>query len=141
MGRLGYHINLAGPVSGLREKIQAYRESCSPNFRGHVGYLRNVYVRRDTIDYSRIHDAVRCFAQLLTGNSDLDDKTVDFFYEAMGVYKTCPDMIREMKEFEALGVDEVLCSFKWGDLSFEDAMLSMETFAGDVIPALRICRL
>lgn len=137
MGQLGYNINVAGPVSKLEEIVQAYRESCSPGFVGHVGYLRNLYVRPNTVDNKRVRQAVNHFGQLLTSNKQIDDKTVDLFYDAFGFYQSCPDLIKELKNLEAIGVDELLCSFKWGDLSYTEALLSLETFAQSIMPEFR----
>ncbi len=134
MGKLGLNINLAGNSSKLREVIQAYRESCSPNFYGHVGYLRNIYVREDTIDQGRVRSAVNSFGELLTGKENIHKKTIDTFQNVFGLYESSSDMIKELKELQALGVDEILCSFKWGDLSYQEAVQSMEVFAKDILP-------
>ena len=135
MGKLGLHINLSGPSSGIKEMIQTYRESCPPDFKGHVGYLRNMYVRKDSVDRDRVRRAVESFGQLLTGNDSLDNKTVDAFYDIFGIYKSSSEAIEELKELEAQGVDEVLCSFRWGDLSYGEAVQSMEVCAEDILPA------
>ena len=140
MGGQRFGINLAGPHAALPEKIQAYRAACPPGFAGHVGYLRNIYVRQGSIDGHRVRRAVDVFGKLLSGSAELTADQVDFFRDALGFYGPPPAMVAHMRDLEEMGIDEVLCSFKWGDLSFQEAQTSMETFAALVSPHFSAAR-
>ena len=59
---------------------------------------------------------------------------VDSLFDNFVCYGPPEQVVEEVTQLGETGVDELICSFRWGDLTSVESDATMEQFAGLVIP-------
>lgn len=153
-GRAGHRLMVLGSVEAISSKIETYRqavqveshsqaqaESCLQN----IGALRQILVT-DGADWNRraIETAtawhIRQTKQLSSPVGTFDPVSQDEIsqYVHSRVISGPPEVVvDQICQLQAKGVGEVLCWFKWGEITHEQAIKSMESFSESVIPHFR----
>lgn len=149
--RAGHRIMVLGSVDAIGSKIETYRQAVPEAMRSqpqsisclqNIGALRQVLVT-EKADWSQpsIEAAtawhIQQSKQLSTPMGSHEQVAQDEVsqYVQNRVAAGPPEVVIEhLRQLEETGVGELLCWFKWGEITHEQAIKSMELFSESVIP-------
>ena len=126
----GYAINLAGNDEMLKERIDAYTNALQ--HKGHIGVLKNICITDDQISAERARQAAATFVGLMTGKTG---GPIDFFLDLFFIIGTLAEVEDRLQALADLGVDEILCSLRWGNLKHGEVCATMRQLS-TLIPSI-----
>ena len=136
---------IPGHLATYREAAQragVVPEQIESNLRN-TGILRNIYVGREegeareeiraaTAKLVRLRNRL---AQITPSETELDGQLEQYLNQRV-IFGSPAKVREEIAALQAVGAGEVLCWFRWGDMSHLQVMESMRLFATEVMPNL-----
>ena len=154
-GERGYHTICSGPMENLKSNNRTFKEALEANGWGEREFtiLRHTYVSHDPEEAAaqfengmyvrRTAGRLRAGTERVVGGRAFsdplpDEAPMEELLETTLLLGTPDECIRKIRAFQdEAGVTTLLCQFDIGGLETERAMVSMELFAKEVMPALR----
>lgn len=152
--RAGHRVMVLGSVEAIVSKIETYRQavqegshsqaqsvSCLQN----IGALRQILVT-DRSDWSlkAIEAATAWHIQQtkqlsapVSNHEQVAQEEISQYVHGRITAGSPEVVVERLLQLQAKGVGEVLCWFKWGEITHEQAIKSMKLFSESVIPHFR----
>ncbi len=150
----GHRLLVLGALEAVKSKVETYRSALSQTDHPraqvdlclkHVGAQRHVFVSTDP-DWNRktVEAATAWQMQIVRwlrseGERDQepDQEEISRQIKERVAAGSPEEVADQISELQAMGVGEVLCWFKWGEISHDQAVDSMKLFAEHVMPRFR----
>lgn len=148
--RAGHRIMVLGSVEAIGSKIETYRHavqaahdpSQSMSCLENIGALRQIFVTEESGWSQPAIEAVTAWHLQQTkhlsspvGNHEsVSQDEVSQYVHGRIIFGPPEVVIEQLCQLQAKGVGEILCWFKWGEITHEQAVKSIGLFSESVIP-------
>lgn len=147
----GHRLLVLGALEAVKSKVETYRSALSQTDHPqtqvdlclkHVGAQRHVFVSTDPGWNRKTVEAATAWQMRIVrwlrseGERDQepDQEEVSRQIKERVAAGSPEEVADQISELQTMGVGEVLCWFKWGEISHDQAVDSMKLFAEHVMP-------